>query len=41
MIKLERGECPKELHDSVKEELTKLYKEDNIYILRGCRTIKN
>lgn len=29
MIKLERGACPKELTEEVKQELTKLYKEDN------------
>ena len=29
MIKLERGKCPEELDEVVKEELTKLYKEDN------------
>ena len=28
MIKLNRGECPKELTDEVKEELTELYKKD-------------
>lgn len=28
MIKLSRGECPKELTDEVKKELINLYKED-------------
>lgn len=28
MIKLNRGECPKDLTDEVKEELTELYKKD-------------
>lgn len=28
MLKLTRGECPKELDDQTVDELTKLYKQD-------------
>lgn len=40
MIKLKRGKCPEELDDSVKEELTKLYKEDNTKAVWNSPKIK-
>lgn len=44
MIKLERGERPKELTDEVCEELKKLYAEDNDKYLaetyHKCYTLK-
>lgn len=41
MIKLNRGECPKELTDEVKEELTELYKKDKEKDVWNSPKIKN
>ena len=40
MIKLNRGECPKELTEEVKQELTALYKSNNSKAVWNSSKIK-